>query len=120
MLTSTLWKASTVAMMMLMASHPSVVVVVSAATPQVPSSCPASSSRPQSAPQIFGVAKRLPTVAMLSVRGGAVLEPETLDDVQAIILKASSEQKLVVIDFTGIAFSSSSKTILNDDPPLYY
>ena len=49
-------------------------------------------------PSVFGVAKRLP----LSIpRGGAVTEPSTLQDVEAAILKASSEQKLVVIDFTA-------------------
>jgi hypothetical protein len=30
-----------------------------------------------------------------------VLEPETLEDVEAIITKAGSEQKLVVIDFSA-------------------
>ena len=69
-----------------------------------PVQCPSMASVPSKAatadvPTIFGVSKRLP--AMLSVRGGAVLEPESADDVQAIILKAASEQKLVVIDFTG-------------------
>lgn len=50
-------------------------------------------------PAIFGVSKRVP--ALLSMRGGQVHEPETLEDVQAIILKAGSEQKLVVIDFSA-------------------
>ena len=48
---------------------------------------------------IFGVPKRLPSI--LSMRGGAVLEPETLQDVESILLKAGSEQKLVVIDFSA-------------------
>jgi hypothetical protein len=47
---------------------------------------------------IFGVSKRLP---VMSVRGGAVLEPESLDDVESILIKAGSEQKLVVIDFSA-------------------
>lgn len=37
----------------------------------------------------------------LSLRGGEVLEPATLDDVQDIIMKASNEGKLVVIDFSA-------------------
>mmetsp|Transcript_20206 Transcript_20206/g.19452 ORF Transcript_20206/g.19452 Transcript_20206/m.19452 type:complete len:170 (-) Transcript_20206:234-743(-) len=37
----------------------------------------------------------------LSIRGGEVREPTTLADVQAIILKASAEGKLVVIDFSA-------------------
>lgn len=49
------------------------------------------------APSIFGVSRQLP--ALLSMRGGQVFEPETLEDVEAILLKAGSEQKLVVIDF---------------------
>jgi len=55
------------------------------------------SSCPSESPSLFGVAKTVP--AALSVRGGAVLEPETAADVDGIILKASSEGKLVVIDF---------------------
>mmetsp|Transcript_5724 Transcript_5724/g.7043 ORF Transcript_5724/g.7043 Transcript_5724/m.7043 type:complete len:166 (+) Transcript_5724:95-592(+) len=37
----------------------------------------------------------------LSLRGGEVLEPTTLDDVTTIIMKASNEGKLVVIDFSA-------------------
>jgi thiol-disulfide isomerase/thioredoxin len=48
---------------------------------------------------IFGVSKRLPS--MLQVRGGHVLEPESLEAVESILLKAGSEQQLVVIDFTA-------------------
>jgi hypothetical protein len=47
----------------------------------------------------FGVSKRLPTV--LSMRGGEVLEPETLEGVESILLKAGSENKLVVVDFSA-------------------
>lgn len=36
-----------------------------------------------------------------SLRGGAVLEPTTLSDVEGILLKASAEGKLVVIDFSA-------------------
>jgi hypothetical protein len=103
MLTTTLW-----AILVAMMAASKNLVSVSAATPQVHQCPTSSSSRQQQQPQIFGVSKRLP--AMLSVRGGAVLEPETLDDVQAIILKASSEQKLVVIDFTGWSLSRRRTT----------
>jgi thiol:disulfide interchange protein len=44
------------------------------------------------------VSKRLPA---LTIRGGDVAELTTLQDVEAAILKASSEQKLVVIDFSA-------------------
>lgn len=44
------------------------------------------------------VSKRLPA---LTIRGGDVAELATLQDVEAAILKASSEQKLVVIDFSA-------------------
>ena len=48
--------------------------------------------------------KRAPGFAparLVQLRGGELHHPETVDDVDAIILKASSEQKLVVIDFTA-------------------
>jgi hypothetical protein len=35
------------------------------------------------------------------MRGGEVFEPESLQDVEAILLKAGAEQKLVVIDFSA-------------------
>ena len=38
---------------------------------------------------------------VLSLRGGEVLEPKTLADVKGILLKASAEGKLVVIDFSA-------------------
>lgn len=38
---------------------------------------------------------------LVQLRGGELHHPETLDDVEAIISKAASEQKLVVIDFTA-------------------
>lgn len=37
----------------------------------------------------------------LSLRGGEVLEPSTLTDVESIIMRASNEGKLVVIDFSA-------------------
>ena len=47
---------------------------------------------------LFGVPRSVP---LLMVRGGQVLEPETAADVDGIILKASSEGKLIVIDFSA-------------------
>jgi thioredoxin 1 len=44
------------------------------------------------------VAQPLPAI---EVRGGAVLEPESAADVDAIVLRAGSEGKLVVIDFSA-------------------
>jgi hypothetical protein len=37
----------------------------------------------------------------LSIRGGEVIEPTTLDQVQDILMKASAEGKAVVIDFSA-------------------
>lgn len=54
---------------------------------------------PSPATTVFGVFRKLPSP--LSMRGGAVLEPETSEDVDAILLRAGSEGKLVVIDFTA-------------------
>jgi hypothetical protein len=47
---------------------------------------------------LFGVPQRIPA---LQVRGGSVVEPDTLEDVEDILLKAGAESKLVVIDFTA-------------------
>lgn len=38
----------------------------------------------------------------LMLRGGEVLEPATLEDTDAILMKASNEGKLVVIDFSAV------------------
>lgn len=48
---------------------------------------------------VFGLSKRLPS--SLTVRGGDVLEPESADDVDSTLIRAGSENKLVVIDFTA-------------------
>ena len=48
---------------------------------------------------LFGVPRSVPSLTVL--RGGQVYEPETAADVDGIILKASSEGKLVVIDFSA-------------------
>ena len=42
-----------------------------------------------------------PSSPVMSLRGGAVLEPKTLGEVDGILLKASAEGKLVVIDFSA-------------------
>jgi hypothetical protein len=60
------------------------------------SACPSRQSE-TAAPSLFGVSQKLPP--FLSMRGGQVFEPETLEEVEAILLKAGSKQKLVVIDF---------------------
>ncbi|GKY96196.1 hypothetical protein MPSEU_000579500 [Mayamaea pseudoterrestris] len=73
-----------------------------------------SSSSPVAAPvfgtdKVFGVsAKKIPSTrsrttcsSIHSLRGGAVHEPETLADVEALLIKAGSEGKLVVIDFSA-------------------
>ena len=46
---------------------------------------------------VFGVSHRLPS--LLSVRGGAVLEATTLEDLDAIVTNAALQGKLVVLDF---------------------
>ena len=48
---------------------------------------------------VFGVSKRLPNV--LAIRGGDVLEPTDSSDVDSILIKAGSESKFVVIDFSA-------------------
>ncbi|GAX09726.1 thioredoxin 1 [Fistulifera solaris] len=53
--------------------------------------------RPATTP-LFGIPQRIPA---LQVRGGSVVEPDSLEDVEAILLKAGAESKLVVIDFTA-------------------
>jgi thiol-disulfide isomerase/thioredoxin len=60
---------------------------------KAPSSCAAVDDT-----TLFGVVQRVPA---LSVRGGQVHEPESLADVDALVLKAGSEGKLVVIDFSA-------------------
>lgn len=69
--------------------------VVVQATP-----APRPATQPMTAPSLFGIPQRIPA---LQVRGGAgsVLEPDTLEDVESILLKAGAESKLVVIDFTA-------------------
>mmetsp|Transcript_39911 Transcript_39911/g.82988 ORF Transcript_39911/g.82988 Transcript_39911/m.82988 type:complete len:173 (+) Transcript_39911:141-659(+) len=72
------------------------------ATPpvQAPTTChtPSSTIPPTTVDGgLFGVSQRLPVL----MRGGAVEEPDSLQDVESIILRAGGEGKLVVIDFTA-------------------
>lgn len=60
-----------------------------ASNPASKSTCPS--------PNMFGVPK-----SALNVRGGEVLEPETLQDVESILLKAGASNQLVVIDFSAV------------------
>ena len=48
-----------------------------------------------------------PSSPVMSLRGGAVLEPKTLGEVDGILLKASAEGKLVVIDFSATVSEST-------------
>jgi hypothetical protein len=41
------------------------------------------------------------TAASLNVRGGDLHEPDTLDEVEALVLNAAANNQLVVIDFTA-------------------
>uniref|UniRef100_A0A7S3PC09 Thioredoxin domain-containing protein n=1 Tax=Amphora coffeiformis TaxID=265554 RepID=A0A7S3PC09_9STRA len=85
---------------MLMTSSATATVPVQAPTKTCSSSsgsCVSNASANPFMPSVFGVSKRLPAL----LRGGAVAEPGTLEDVEAAVLKASSEQKLVVIDFSA-------------------
>jgi len=58
------------------------------ATPTPKGTCPS--------PNMFGVPK-----SALNVRGGEVLEPESLEDVESILVKAGASNQLVVIDFSA-------------------
>merc|ERR1719506_1381338 len=55
----------------------------------------------QQTSSIFGVAKLLPSSAVLSLRGGEVLEGKTQQEVEGILVKAGAEGKIVIIDFTA-------------------
>jgi hypothetical protein len=82
----------------LMAVLLAIVPTTVATTTKTPMVSPVGSCAQQTqAPSIFGVSRQLP--AVLSMRGGQVFEPESLQEVEDIILRAGSEQKLVVIDF---------------------
>ena len=87
------------------------VAVASAAPstpPKIPGKCqietPAFNAKPPFAP----------SSPVMSLRGGAVLEPKTLGEVDGILLKASAEGKLVVIDFSATV---SESTVGQQRPP---
>jgi thiol:disulfide interchange protein len=48
---------------------------------------------------VFGVKRGLNTITQL--RGGELYEPDSLDEMDAIVLNAATNQQLVVIDFTA-------------------
>ena len=93
------------------------VAVVDAVTPSPSTtacastnSCAAASAANSPPPSVFGVPKSsssttkpAPTVtpALLKVRGGQLHSPETVGEVDALVLNAASNGQLVVIDFTA-------------------
>ena len=74
-------------------------------SPTNPAVCPAGASTCSST--VFGVPeaklarKSAANSAILALRGGELHEPETLEDVNALVLRAGSAGQLVVIDFTA-------------------
>mmetsp|Transcript_15318 Transcript_15318/g.19977 ORF Transcript_15318/g.19977 Transcript_15318/m.19977 type:complete len:178 (-) Transcript_15318:357-890(-) len=69
-------------------------------TPPAPTVCDTTAdSPPTTTGNLFGVSQRLPLLQQL--RGGAVLEPSSLPDMESIIIRAGSEGKLIVVDFTA-------------------
>lgn len=56
-------------------------------------------SNTASSNNVFGVKRGLNTITQL--RGGELYEPDSLDEMNAIVLNAASNQQLVVIDFTA-------------------
>jgi thiol-disulfide isomerase/thioredoxin len=59
---------------------------------------PGSATASAASAAVFGVSQRF---VVTNIRGGAVEEPESAQDVDAILLRAASEGKLVVIDFSA-------------------
>jgi len=74
-------------------------------SPTNPAVCPSGSNTCSSF--VFGVPeaklarKSAVTSAVLALRGGELHEPETLEEVNALVLRAGSAGQLVVIDFTA-------------------
>jgi len=70
-----------------------------------PTVCPSGDNTCSST--VFGVPaaklarKATPTSVVHSLRGGELHEPETLEDVNSLVLRAGSAGQLVVIDFTA-------------------
>jgi hypothetical protein len=65
-------------------------------TPSTTATCAASTA---STNNVFGVKRGLNTITQL--RGGVLHEPVSLEDMDAIVLNAASNQQLVVVDFTA-------------------
>jgi hypothetical protein len=78
---------------------------VDGATPTPSTTCPSSANTNA----VFGVPANSKRGGLssgtanspLHVRGGELHQPETVEDVEAIILNAASNNQLVVIDFTA-------------------
>jgi hypothetical protein len=83
----------------------SLLVGVTGATPNPSTSCPSSANTNA----VFGIPANPKRGGLssgaasspLHVRGGELHQPETVEDVDAIILNAASNNQLVVIDFTA-------------------
>jgi len=75
-------------------------VPLSAAPVPVPKSCQESVASRFLRPA-FAAAPSQAGSVIASLRGGAVHEPSSSDDVDAILLRASAEGKLVALDFTA-------------------
>jgi len=78
-----------------------IAIIINLATATIPSGAnPIIKIKCTPANSLFGVTKKH-LGATLSLRGGEVLKPSTLEDLEGIILKASFDGKLVVIDFSA-------------------
>jgi thiol:disulfide interchange protein len=62
---------------------------------------PGSAAASAASAAVFGVSQRFVVLVTNHIRGGALEEPESAQDVDAILLRAASEGKLVVIDFSA-------------------
>jgi len=79
-------------------------LAVSSCTPPPTAACAAKNANNNNNNNIFGIpeAKLGKAAAALQVpRGGALHEPETLADVEALVMNAAAQNQLVVIDFTA-------------------
>eukprot|EP00525_Craspedostauros_australis_P010458 CAMPEP_0198133432 /NCGR_PEP_ID=MMETSP1442-20131203/59561_1 /TAXON_ID= /ORGANISM="Craspedostauros australis, Strain CCMP3328" /LENGTH=173 /DNA_ID=CAMNT_0043794549 /DNA_START=500 /DNA_END=1021 /DNA_ORIENTATION=+ len=77
-------------------------------SPSGSKNCAAKATGASPTNDVFGIssAKRGPVAAqrlapLLDLRGGEVFVADTLDEVDAIVLKAASNQQLVIIDFSA-------------------
>ena len=76
-------------------------VGMASAAPSSPSKIPGKCKKQIDTPAFNAHPPFAPSSPVMSLRGGAVLEPKTLGEVDGILLKASAEGKLVVIDFSA-------------------